>query len=217
MSKKYYYGGAFLFALATLLLLCLFVLFHGRAAEAEARLDALMGKREFTNTDVYSASAVAFLAGTVIEEEDASFMELFPGDNVPIPVKNRNPLNIKTLGKNDQWEGQIGKDRHGHAIFESVEAGIRAGAFVLSSYEKRHNITTINDLVKRFCTANRVPYAAFLGEKMGLDPDEEFALTSRLPELLRHMAHFETGRPWPEKYFLPYDVAVTLVADNETL
>ncbi|MBQ7606449.1 MAG: hypothetical protein IJU76_00455, partial [Desulfovibrionaceae bacterium] len=47
--------------------------------------------------------------------------------------KNLNFLNVKGTG----WVGQIGNDKFGHAIFSSLEYGIRAGSFVLKNYAKR--------------------------------------------------------------------------------
>lgn len=48
-----------------------------------------------------------------------------------LAVRNNNPLNIKTV-KGRQWFGQIAVDKHGHAVFDTPEHGIRAGANVCS-------------------------------------------------------------------------------------
>ena len=49
-----------------------------------------------------------------------------------LAIRNNNPLNVKTV-KGRPWFGQIAVDRHGHAVFDTPEHGIRAGANVLST------------------------------------------------------------------------------------
>lgn len=47
-----------------------------------------------------------------------------------LAIRNNNPLNVKTV-KGRPWFGQIAVDKHGHAVFDTPEHGIRAGANVL--------------------------------------------------------------------------------------
>ena len=44
---------------------------------------------------------------------------------LPLPVRFNNPGALQTP-KAGPWEGQIGKDKKGHAIFKSIEAGVGA-------------------------------------------------------------------------------------------
>src|SRR5687768_9948376 len=50
---------------------------------------------------------------------------------LPIAIRYNNPGVLKTR-KAGYWRGQIGKDSKGHAIFESVDAGIAAWATWIS-------------------------------------------------------------------------------------
>ena len=50
-----------------------------------------------------------------------------------LAIRNNNPLNVKTV-KGCPWFGQVAVDRHGHAVFDTPEHGIRAGANVLLNY-----------------------------------------------------------------------------------
>lgn len=127
-------------------------------------------------------------------------------DNGSLAFRNRNLLNVK--GKN--WQGQVGNDKFGHAVFKSWEYGVRAAAFTLRTYAVKHKLTTLESIVGRFAEGNRLEYVAFLGSRMGLDADEEFDVIRRLPELLRNMARFESGQDLPEQLFVPYDILAKL-------
>lgn len=107
--------------------------------------------------------------------------------------KAGNYLNVKANGRPDYWLGQCGIDAHGHAVFKSPEWSLRAGTLVLRSYYQRHGIRTIRGIVERFSTNNHAEYTAYLCERMKLDPDEEFNIMRRMPELVRHMVRFESA------------------------
>ena len=107
--------------------------------------------------------------------------------------KAGNYLNVKCNNRADYWLGQCGIDAHGHAVFKSPEWSLRAGTLVLRSYYQRHGIKTVRGIVERFSTNNHAEYTAYLCKRMGLDPDEEFNVMRRMPELVRHMVRFESG------------------------
>lgn len=111
-----------------------------------------------------------------------------------LALKNRNYLNLKTLSNGERWKGQIGEDPFGHAIFESPAWSIRAGAITLRTYERKHGIKTVTDLVHRFAEGNRPAYIKHLCRELGVKPDQKISLTKRLPELLKAMVYFETGQ-----------------------
>lgn len=124
--------------------------------------------------------------------------------------KNNNPLNIKALGGDNMWQGQIGKDKFGHAIFSSLEYGVRAASFVLRSYARTHKIDTIRGVVRRFAEGNQAAYMSFLSKRLGVGVDEKIDLIQRMPELLKGMARFESGTNLPGHLFIPYDVLAKL-------
>ena len=106
--------------------------------------------------------------------------------------KARNYVNVKAPSDR-YWRGQTGRDKHGHAIFESPEWSLRAGAIVLKNYSKRHGLNTVEGIVKRFSTCNHEEYISFLCKRLHLRPDEKFNVVARMPELLPAMVKFETG------------------------
>ena len=125
-----------------------------------------------------------------------------------LAIRNNNPLNVKTV-KGRPWFGQIAVDKHGHAVFDTPEHGIRAGANVLLNYYTRHGLDTLDGILSRFCTGNRAEYAAFLSRRLGIPPDVKFDVLARLPELLHAMARFESGQEWPRELFTGYSLVAT--------
>lgn len=130
-------------------------------------------------------------------------------DAASLSVKNKNPLNIKKLDNGEKWEGQIGVDKQGHAIFSSWEYGMRAGAFTLRAYAQDHNVDTIDKLVGRFSEAKGEQfevYVLFLCKNLAISRNEKINLIQRMPELLRAMSRYESGVELPNELFISYDV-----------
>lgn len=118
-------------------------------------------------------------------------------------------LNVKAP-HDHYWKGQTGRDKHGHAVWKAPEYSLRAGALVLRSYYLRHGIKTVRGIVERFSTCNHDEYAAFLAKRLGVKEDEEINVIRRLPELIRAMAQFETGRPVPESKVATLDILASI-------
>ena len=125
-----------------------------------------------------------------------------------LAIRNNNPLNVKSIQGRPRF-GQIAVDKHGHAVFDTPEHGIRAGANVLLNYYTRHNLDTLDGILSRFCTGNREEYAAFLSKRLGIRTNEKFDVLARLPELLQAMARFESGQEWPRELFTGYSLVAT--------
>ncbi len=129
-------------------------------------------------------------------------------DSSALAAKNKNPMNIKQLD-HDIWEGQIGVDDQGHAMFSSWEYGIRAGAFTLRAYALKHNVDTVDKLVNRFAEAKgqkHTIYVLFLCESLGVGSDEKISLIDYMPMLLRAMSKYESGLDLPDELFVGYDI-----------
>jgi len=118
-------------------------------------------------------------------------------------------LNVKAP-TDHYWKGQCGRDRQGHAIWKAPEYSLRAGALVLRSYYLRHGISTIEGIVKRFSTCNHDEYISYLCKHLDLKPDEKFNIIQRIPELIRHMSAFETGRQVPDSKIATLDILASI-------
>lgn len=152
---------------------------HDKAQELQRRLDASQAVRAELEARLKAKPAPAPAVGRAGTLSRAA----------------RNYVNVKTPnGRADYWKGQVGIDRHGHAVFKSPEWSLRAGAIVLRNYARRHHLNTIEGIVKRFSTCNHEEYIAFLCRRLGLKPNEPFNVVRRIPELLPAMVRFETGR-----------------------
>lgn len=137
------------------------------------------------------------------------FIPIQCGKENTIARKFNNPFNIKRKVDGGKWQGEIGHDKYGHVHFLSVEYGIRAAAFVLSSYYRKHEINTLESIIKRFCGGNK-KYVSYLAKRMKLKPNEKFNVINRMPELLKHMAKYESGKHLPDKCLVTLDVLQNL-------
>jgi hypothetical protein len=152
---------------------------HDKAQELQRRLDASQNIRAELEAKLKAKPAPAPAVGRAGTLSRAA----------------SNYVNVKTPnGRADYWKGQVGIDRHGHAVFKSPEWSLRAGAIVLRNYARRHHLNTIEGIVKRFSTCNHEEYISFLCRRLGLKPNEPFNVVARIPELLPAMVRFETGR-----------------------
>ena len=117
----------------------------------------------------------------------------------PRGIRNNNPLNLRR--GDTAWAGLSGVQRDTvFYTFESPEYGIRAAAKVLQTYQEKHGINTVRQVVTRWAPSTENDTSAYVTAVTiwsGLDADEAVDLSSYevvLP-LLRAMCRFENGRP----------------------
>ncbi len=89
--------------------------------------------------------------------------------------RNRNPGNIDYVPTN-RWQGQVGIEpaprgggRPRFAVFESHEYGIRALAMLLTTYQDRHGLRTIRQIINRWAPGtenNTGSYVGFVDARM---------------------------------------------------
>ena len=65
----------------------------------------------------------------------------------PRGLRNKNPLNIRKGAQ--RWQGQTGNDG-AFCIFETMEDGYRAAFRVLDSYNKKHGIYSVREIIYRW-------------------------------------------------------------------
>ena len=125
-----------------------------------------------------------------------------------LAYKNANPCNVKNLGS-QKWRGEIGRDSQGHCIFSDIQYGLRAAVLTLRSYQTKHGIKTLDGIIERFCGGNP-DYVAFLSRKLGLRHDEEFRIIPRIPELVRWMSVYESGREVAPSMIATLDILASI-------
>ena len=96
--------------------------------------------------------------GLLIETDDGPVPAAVTGvyqraDSSRCPKLN-NFWCIKSPQDGPRWEGQIGVDRHGHAIFSDPVYSARAFSRILRSYHYRHDIRSVNGIIQRYAPAH---------------------------------------------------------------
>ena len=140
------------------------------------------------------------------KKERQILAESLAGRPGTVSRRNGSWFNVKRLSGGRKWRGEIGIDEQKHVIFSAPEYSVRAGALTLRSYYMVHKLDTIEKIVKRYSTSNHDEYISYLCAKMKLRPDESFDVIRRLPELLKGIAYFETGKQIPEKMLATLDI-----------
>jgi len=75
-------------------------------------------------------------------------------------AKNRNPLNIRYDPAN-KWLGQRGQNK-GFCVFTSMRLGYRAAFMLLRTYIKKHNCTSIREIINRWAPNNENDTASYI-------------------------------------------------------
>lgn len=175
-------------------------LLYNRCETLRSEYDQLVMSKTQTLYMPYTESSIPTALYTPIDPQI---------DVMTLAVKNKNPLNIKKPGDGEAWEGQIGVDEQGHAVFSSWEYGMRAGAFTLRTYAQIYKVDTIDKLVSRFSEVKGKQfeiYVLFLCNSLSIDRDEKINLIHRMPDLLRALSRYECGMDLPNELFVSYEV-----------
>lgn len=113
----------------------------------------------------------------------------------PRGVRNNNPGNIRV---GDAWQGLTGGDDAGFCIFDTPENGIRALARVLISYQAKHGLRTLRQMVSRWAPESENDTEAYIEsvcQQCGASPDNPYILTpGRLLPLVRAIIKHENGQ-----------------------
>ena len=184
---------------------------HNALVTANDRLDKVISERDDLKAKL--ASSVAEVETlrkqkskpAAAKPSTKSTPQLVCGKPGTIAQRLNNPFNIKRQVSGKKWKGEIGYDSQGHVHFISVEYGIRAAALTLKSYYKKHELSTLEAIIKRFCGGNE-DYVKFLAHRLKLKPNEEFNVLKRLPELMHAMSKYESGRYLPDECLVTLDI-----------
>ena len=112
-------------------------------------------------------------------------------------VRNNNPGNI--MKSNDEWQGLVGYDDDGYAIFDSPESGIRAKGRVLMTYGRK-GYNTLPKMFERYAPKGHgdndpVAYAEFVANATGYGMNDVLDLQNPtvLMNLSRAINRMENG------------------------
>lgn len=106
--------------------------------------------------------------------------------NNPGAVKQADPTN-----SNVKWQGQIGVDSTGHAIFDTPENGTRAQLLNMNTQIKRG--TTLENYINKYATENQKEYIAYVSKETGIKPNDKLEFED-IQKLAKAQTEFESGK-----------------------
>lgn len=156
-------------------------------------------KREQIGRQLFQSAAPA-LAEQINQLGGVGVVSTTPGTaSGPQPrgIRNNNPGNVMKGG--DSWQGEVQGNDPRYVTFGTPEAGIRAMAKTLLTYQDKHGLDTVESIVSRWAPAtenNTVSYANTVAKEMGVKPGDPLNLhdTATLTKLTRAMIRVENGQ-----------------------
>jgi len=135
--------------------------------------------------------AIAYNEGGVIKA----------ANGIPLGLRQNNPGNIRPGAG---FYGESGEGG-GYATFGTEDEGLRALARLLGTYSDKYDINTLRGLTSRYAprSDNKESfdnYLSYLGDTLGMDPDEEFDLKEARDDLIPAIVGFEQGRDYEDRY-----------------
>jgi len=121
----------------------------------------------------------------------------------PLGLRNNNPGNIRaTPAGGQRWQGEVGADANGFAIFDSADNGIRALGKNLVASQQMHGNVTIADIVSRWAPSSENDTAAYIADvakRTGIGPNEVIDVRDKVTmgKLARAIMAHENGVALP--------------------
>lgn len=118
-------------------------------------------------------------------------------------IRNNNPGNIEIGGQ--VWQGQVAGNDARFATFETPEAGIRALAKNLITYQDKHGLNTVDGIINRWAPSKENQtgaYVAAVAKELGVAPGDGLNVRdpATLSKLTTAIIRHENGSQ-------PYDAA----------
>lgn len=123
-------------------------------------------------------------------------------------VRNHNPGNIK---KGQTWQGETKGTDKTFETFKSAEYGIRAIGITLRTYNMKHNLDTIDGVIKRWAPPSEnktTNYINFVAKQLGIKSNTKLKLfdakgninnRKALTALINAIIKMETSHTYPDK------------------
>lgn len=154
-------------------------------------------KREQIGRQLFQAAAPE-LAAQLNQLGGVGAVSPTPGSGPqPRGIRNNNPGNV--MKGDDSWQGEVQGNDPRYVTFATPEAGIRAMAKTLLTYQDKHGLDTVESIVSRWAPAtenNTVAYTTSVAKEMGVKPGDPLNLhdTATLSKLTRAMIRVENGQ-----------------------
>lgn len=100
-----------------------------------------------------------------------------PGAPAPRGIRNNNPGNVVKTDR--PWQGEVLGNDPRYASFETPEAGIRALAKTLTTYDQKYGLNTVQGIIGRWAPASENDTGAYVrtvSAQLGVDPRQPLNL-----------------------------------------
>ena len=130
--------------------------------------------------------------------------------NMPRGIRNKNPGNIR---HNDafSWLHEIQPDEAGFCRFNDPIFGIRAAVLIFHHYQEYSNLTTIEEMIRRWAPPvenDSIDYARYVAGRCRTLPNASFDFLLDALEFCRAIVSYENGQdPYNQT---TYNAAITL-------
>ena len=116
------------------------------------------------------------------------------GVGVTKGLRNHNPGNLRYVAS-IPWNGQVGDDGTGYAVFDSDENGVRALGHQLMTYAGR-GLNTVYAIISTYAPSNENDTQAYMtdvAQRLGVSAVDPIDVYSRLAELAAAIIQHENG------------------------
>jgi len=96
-------------------------------------------------------------------------------------IRNNNPGNLRK-NKANNWQGKINSSDKDFEQFINIAMGLRASMITLRTYQNKHNLKTIRQIINRWAPNNEnktEKYISAVAGFMGLSANSEIDLSSK--------------------------------------
>lgn len=142
-----------------------------------------------------SGAAASAYAGAAQSLTDAAASVGYTlGVYVPKGLRNHNPGNLRYVAS-IAWNGQVGDDGTGYAVFDTDEHGVRALGHQLQTYAGR-GLTSVQEIISTFAPSNENDTQAYIADvagRVGVDANQPLDVYALLPQLVEAIIHHENG------------------------
>lgn len=132
----------------------------------------------------------AAVAVWILAENTADAAEI-DVSSVPEGIRNNNPLNMVFI-VSDPYDGQVGKDSNGYAIYSSWQLGVRAAGKDLTKFFNEGKVTT-RELATAWSTTGHPEYENYVAAHVGVSPDDTLAWPDDQLAYVMAAIQFENG------------------------
>lgn len=119
----------------------------------------------------------------------------------PLTFRYQNPGAVEYQPWMAKYGARVGENGR-YAHFPDAQSGYAAMGQILDTYQNKHGLNTVSGIINRWAPSNvdnnsTGGYINSVASRLGVDPNQPLDPAMK-PALMRAMAHYEAGKPFPE-------------------